>query len=671
MAKYTPPPDPIDAAVLARMQKDLNGYLDTYRNIMDKRQVKYAEEIRPLWLRINRNITAELKAVYNELQDANGVPITKRPIPEAKYRNMQRKIKHLATLQQRLAKMLKVKEQDVKLGRNLSYEYSRAYYYNAYALEQAAQVTVRVPELTEAHVMGLLANPWLSSGGTYGNRIRANTVYLAGKMEKSIVEAVGNGWDWNRTARRIQEVAGEGYFNSVRLARTELNRAAGQGANSLYMENADLLDGKRWNATLDSRTAPKDARNDGKIYPLEYDTPESPGLPGERIPNHPNCRCSWAPVLSSLGVSTGERIARGAGDRPDKFGERIYTKARTYEEYAKERGLPSLSERLANDNPKSYLRRGESVKDYSISLVGVSAGAIAVAVSAAASKVKNALVNIPLTDIDYESIAEVERTLTGVDITDRRKMANTLMRNANLSIPVSIKQTNHNGYCQFTIDSATNELNAIEYVLRKDDARPIQYHIKTALHEFFHAKASGLRVNMTNQGQKIGAKDWTDIEETATEAAAHYMTRKLGITDEIAASYAEKLIRNLPRLKQLDEFKDCVKLEDFGAKFLKYRFAETTKTVDWERLSTELVGVSVNSLADYAPQYESYVMSHKAEMLELLYDSVSENGKLSDKASYMRILEHSFDSGWKVYSDVDGPGFTQSLIIAMQRLGVK
>ncbi len=382
MATFTPPANPgIDAAVLARRQKDLEGYLDTYRNIMDQRQVKYAAEIRPFWLRVNRNITAELKAVYKELQDANGVPIIKQPIQEAKYRNMQRKIKHLATMQQWLAKMLKVKEQDVKLGHNLAYDYSRAYYYNAFALEQAAQVQVAVPMLAESQVMGILANPWLPDGGTYSERIRANTVYLAGKMEKTMVEAVGNGWDWNRTARRIQDVAGEGYLNSVRLARTELNRAAAQGANDLYMQNADILDNKRWNATLDSRTAPKDARNDGKVYPLEYDTPEVLGKPGERIPNHPNCRCSWTPVLSALGVSTKERIARGDGDSTDKFGERIYTKARTYEEYAKERGLPSLEERLANDNPKSYLRRGESLSAYG-SIVGVLPGAAAAAVAA-------------------------------------------------------------------------------------------------------------------------------------------------------------------------------------------------------------------------------------------------------------------------------------------------
>jgi hypothetical protein len=64
-----------------------------------------------------------------------------------------------------------------------------------------------------------------------------------------------------------------------------------------------------------------------------------------------------------LGVSAKERIARGQGDTPSHFGKRTFTNARTYREYAAERGLPDLDERLNNDNPKRYLRPGESVAD--------------------------------------------------------------------------------------------------------------------------------------------------------------------------------------------------------------------------------------------------------------------------------------------------------------------
>lgn len=366
MAVPKPPANPeIDARVLARRQKDLDGFNEKYQEIIDQRAVKYAAEVAPTWKRIGRNVTDEIKAIYHELQDANGVPITEKPISAEKLRNMERNMQRLASLQAQLVKQMGTKEQAEKLKKNLAYSVAHAYYFEAFGMEQAARVSINVPILTHNQVMGIIANPWLPDGNTYSDRIRANTAYLAQKMKGAVEEAVGNGWGINRTARRIQEIAGEGYHNAVRLARTEINRAAAQGANHAYMQNSDILDGKRWNATLDKRTAPKDAANDGKIYELDYDTPESPGIAGERIPNHPNCRCKYSPVLSALGVSTRERIARGAGDTATgNFGERTYTKARTYREYAKERGLPDLDDRLRNDNPRRYLRRGETLADF-------------------------------------------------------------------------------------------------------------------------------------------------------------------------------------------------------------------------------------------------------------------------------------------------------------------
>ena len=361
-----PPNRPtINARVLERRQKDLDGFNEKYQGIIDARQEKYAEEIRPTWQRIARKSTDELKAIYNQLQDANGVPIKDASnIDRAKMRNMLRKQEQLASLQAQLVKLMGTDEQAEKLKNNLAYSYSHAYYFGAFGTEQAAKVAISTPILTESHVMGIINNPWLPDGKTYSDRIRTNTAYLAAKMADSLEEAIGSGWGVNRLARRVQEVAGEGYHNSVRLARTELNRAASMGTSHLYMQNADIMDGKRWNATLDARTAPKDADNDGKIYDLDYDTPENPGKPGERIPNHPNCRCKYSPVLSALGVSTRERIARGEGDSKNQYGERTYTKARTYREYAKERGLPDLDDRLRNDNPRRYLRRGETMAAY-------------------------------------------------------------------------------------------------------------------------------------------------------------------------------------------------------------------------------------------------------------------------------------------------------------------
>jgi SPP1 gp7 family putative phage head morphogenesis protein len=343
--------------VLDRMQRDLDGYVEQYDAILDRRQQLFAQEIRPYWQQATFRILQELRKLISETVDAQRVPITQDPIDPAKYRNMQREIERLTILAQQIVALAQAAMPE-KMRRNLAYTYTDSYYFHAWGLEQATRLAINVPTINAAGVMGILANPWLPDGNTYSDRIRANTAYLAEKMRAGITDAVNMGWDWNKTARHIQDIADEGYHNSVRLARTEINRAASQSSTHILMQNADILDGKRWNATLDARTAPKDAANDHKVYDLAYDTVEMPGRPGERIPNHPNCRCKYSPVVSGVSPKIRERIARDAGDTSSSFGERTYTKVADYREYAKQRGI-DLDERLRNDDPRRYLNNQE------------------------------------------------------------------------------------------------------------------------------------------------------------------------------------------------------------------------------------------------------------------------------------------------------------------------
>lgn len=351
-----PPVNPIlDARVQARRQKDLDGYNEYYQSIVDKRVEVFGMEILFLWRRIREYLSLSITDLFRR-NEVNGKLPDSRSFEEERLRLLKNNTSWL---------IKQMEGQQLKMANNIAFQYADAYYFTAFAVEQTAKVAVTVPLVSGAQVMGIINNPWLPDGNTYSDRLRANTAYLAEKMVTNVEMAVGQGLSVPETARKIEATADESYSNAVRLARTELNRAASLGQSHMLMENADVLDGKRWNATLDSRTAPKDADNDGKTFPLDYDTPENPGKPGARIPNHPNCRCKYSPILSAFGGETvKERIARGEGDTPQKFGERTYTKARTYREYAKERGLPDLDERLKNDNPKSYLRRGETMAAY-------------------------------------------------------------------------------------------------------------------------------------------------------------------------------------------------------------------------------------------------------------------------------------------------------------------
>lgn len=343
----------INAAVLARMQRDADKFIETYQGRLDLQVQQHTKDLIPTWQRLYKRLTKQMDEIYGAATATNDLNRAATLIAKAD---------RLKALANSVARDLATAGETVQpyLTGALVKQYEQSYYSHAWGLEQAAQVSVNVPQLNSMQVLGALANPWLPDGANYATRLGVNMAYFGQKMKDTVEQAITEGWGVNQAARALTGVLGESYNNSVRLVRTELNRAASLGSSYLYMQNSDILDGKRWNATLDSRTAPKDAANDGKQYDLDYDTQTSPGVPGQRIPNHPNCRCKYSPVISALGVSTKERIAR-TGDGPDSWGERTYTKARTYQEYAKARGLPDPTTR--KDNLKAYLRPGETLAD--------------------------------------------------------------------------------------------------------------------------------------------------------------------------------------------------------------------------------------------------------------------------------------------------------------------
>ena len=357
-----------DAAVIARRQKDLEGYTEYFAKQLDKVVGQHILELEPAWRNMKDRADKAWHEAFREYRAAKGTD----KAPSLRYQH--KAIKQFLNQLEADLDLLEAKLQPYytdSISRTLEY----SYYTTAFALEQSAKVTATVNLITQAHVLGVIANPWLPDRATYSERLRANmghtTELVAKETRKMVAIAMEKGLSISEAARNLEKRIDESYYNATRLMRTELNRAAAQGASISYMQNADILDGKRWNATLDTRTAAMDAANDGKIYDLDYDTPANLAVPGQRIPNHPNCRCSYVPVLSALGVSTKERIARGEGDSKTNFGERTYTEARTYDEYAKERGLPTSKELLENDNARRYLRPGETLDDIKKDVVRV------------------------------------------------------------------------------------------------------------------------------------------------------------------------------------------------------------------------------------------------------------------------------------------------------------
>lgn len=363
----------------ARMTKDLYGYNDYFADELDALIGKRTTELGPLYRRLQKTAVDRLEELNKEIET----------IPEAKRKSkrVQAKMQEQYVAQILPDLELALAAQDPYVTEVLHGTFEYGYYTQAYSLEQATKVAVNVPILNRAGVLGLIANDWVGDGHTYSDRIRASTALVATNAEKTIKNLVAKRLSYNEAANELKDAIDESYDNAIRIVRTEMTRANGLGASYAAMENADILDGKYRDAVRDGRTSGMCAADADysikKPYPLDYDTPANPGVPGKRIPNHPNCRCSWRMVLSAIGIRNRSQLAR-KNDNKESYGERYYTEAKTYDAYAKERGLPSVKEMLEKDNPKRYLRPGETVESLNKKVKRVKVNGKTVTVSKAA-----------------------------------------------------------------------------------------------------------------------------------------------------------------------------------------------------------------------------------------------------------------------------------------------
>lgn len=348
----------ISDRVLARRQKDLDGWLEHYQGQLDARVAESGRELREVFEETHEYLERRVTKLYKEYEKLSGLGL------DAAAQRVVYKLEHLTAIDGGIISDLEVLEGKLQpyYTQTLYNEYVRTYYEHGFGLSKSAQVATNVPLLTDSHVLGVIANPWVGDGANYSARLRRHTQHLAEQVESVIKIAVVEGLSTENMVKLLIDKTDESYNTAVTLLRTEMNRASSLAASYSYMKNNDVLDGKRWNATLDIDTAPRDADNDNKPADVDYDTPGNPGIPGFRIPNHPNCRCKWSPILSALGISNKGRIARVNG-------ERSYTDAENYREWAREVGLPDLDARLKKDNPNKYLRKGETLSDLNKSVV--------------------------------------------------------------------------------------------------------------------------------------------------------------------------------------------------------------------------------------------------------------------------------------------------------------
>ncbi len=249
----------------------------------------------------------------------------------------------------------------------------------------------------------------------------------------------------------------------------------------------------------------------------------------------------------------------------------------------------------------------------------------------------------------------------GIDI---REFAANLLKQENLPLTVQRHPLiGANGQCQLNYKKP--EMEILSYELNSNDIRSIEYQIKTAFHELFHAKSNGLNHDIG----EISFKDWAYVDDIFAEATAHYITKSIGITNEIAPSYAEHLVQSLPKLKQLPEFSSCKTIADFGEVVYKYRFGNELNA-KWKPI-VDVLNNSKYDIIEYSKKYIDYIKNNKEELVDKLLEnmpnfSAYKNNMLDDIDRAIETLKNGY-----YLSGNEKLIFEDALIITMNRLGVE
>ncbi len=162
------------------------------------------------------------------------------------------------------------------------------------------------PAISPAKIDGILNYTHFRSGpngaDTIGGWFKAwqqNDLHrIVSKVKQATVEGLELGTlirqirGWKDNKGIVHEgIAAVTHKSARTVARTLINGVANAGKMEMYRQNADVIDGVKWLATLDTRACPVCANLDGRIWtPDQMDTVTRP-------PAHPGCRCTMVPYI--------------------------------------------------------------------------------------------------------------------------------------------------------------------------------------------------------------------------------------------------------------------------------------------------------------------------------------------------------------------------------------
>lgn len=251
-------------------------------------------------------------------------------------------------------------------------------------------------------------------------------------------------------------------------------------------------------------------------------------------------------------------------------------------------------------------------------------------------------------DSDIKQFAEKFIDNLGIDRTD---------------IQVMTKPIKEHGYCRLGSNISSNVLDFDEYVLNSEDVRSMEYRIKTVFHEAFHLSANGRSWDGLNSSLKV-LDEWRDLEETFTEASAHYLIEQYGIANKLSPSYADKLVSNLPRLKQLPKYASCKTIQDFGE--IAFDDRQGGAEAKWLQLYSEMGRVVLPS--DYYSKYQAYITQNEDDLFDMFFGNTPTYVKY--RTQMKADLKSAMGKDFLSLSGNEKLVYSNILACAMQKMGV-
>lgn len=120
---------------------------------------------------------------------------------------------------------------------------------------------------------------------------------IAERMESALVRGLGLGRGPATIARELRDITGNGAYQSLRLARTEVMTAQRGARIGTFRENSEVVEEWEWKTGQDERVCLFCNEMEGTRHPLD-----------EEMESHPNCRCSPLPVTKSWAELLGAGV---------------------------------------------------------------------------------------------------------------------------------------------------------------------------------------------------------------------------------------------------------------------------------------------------------------------------------------------------------------------------